>query len=46
MPTTVSFDECFQTFPKLDPPSDLEAFWKEEIQSLKRFQLKNLIKRF
>lgn len=44
MPTTVSFDECFQTFPKLDPPSDLEAFWKEEIQSLKKIPIKESYK--
>ncbi len=25
---SVTFDECFQTFPELKPPSDLEPFWK------------------
>ncbi len=36
MPQTVSFDECFQTVPKLDPPSDLDSFWKEGISELKK----------
>ncbi|MDF3820112.1 acetylxylan esterase [Leptospira sp. 96542] len=39
MPQIVSFDECFQTVPKLDPPSDLDAFWKEGIQALKKIPL-------
>jgi cephalosporin-C deacetylase len=44
MPTTVSFDECFQTFPKLDPPSDLETFWKEGIASLKKIPIRETYK--
>ncbi|TGN08316.1 acetylxylan esterase [Leptospira ilyithenensis] len=40
MPQPISFDECFQTFPKLDPPSDLESFWKEGFQELKKVPIK------
>ncbi|TGN18583.1 acetylxylan esterase [Leptospira idonii] len=40
MPAPISFDECFQTFPKLDPPEDLDAFWKEGIAALKKVPVK------
>ncbi|MBM9547287.1 acetylxylan esterase [Leptospira sp. 201903074] len=40
MPQTVSFDECFQTVPKLDPPTDLDSFWKEGISVLKKVPIK------
>ncbi len=31
-----SFDQCFQTFPPLKPPSDLDAFWKQALNELKK----------
>ncbi|MBL8021116.1 MAG: alpha/beta fold hydrolase [Leptospirales bacterium] len=34
MPAT--FDECFQTFPTLNPPKDFSQFWKLALESLKR----------
>ncbi|MCE9499034.1 MAG: acetylxylan esterase, partial [Leptospira sp.] len=37
----VSFDECFQTFPKLSPPADFDEFWKDAIKELKNFPVKN-----
>lgn len=31
-----SFDQCFQTFPPLKPPADLDAFWKQALNDLKK----------
>lgn len=36
----ISFDECFQTYPELHSPSDLEEFWSEAIRDLKNFPIK------
>jgi len=44
MAEAVSFDECFQTFPKLDSPADLDAFWKEGFQQLKKIPLRETYK--
>ncbi|GBF49112.1 acetyl esterase [Leptospira ryugenii] len=44
MPQAVNFDECFQTFPKLDSPEDLDAFWKEGFQILKKIPIKESYK--
>ncbi|MCC6274387.1 MAG: acetylxylan esterase [Leptospiraceae bacterium] len=40
----ISFDECFQTFPKLIIPSDLESFWAESIKELKSIPISNTSK--
>ncbi len=44
MPEAISFDECFQTFPKLDTPSDLDTFWKEGFQLLKKVPIRETYK--
>ncbi|XDD48907.1 acetylxylan esterase [Leptospira sp. WS92.C1] len=36
----ISFDECFQTYPELHTPPDLEDFWSEAIRDLKNFPIK------
>lgn len=36
----ISFDECFQTYPELNIPSDLDEFWSEAIRDLKNFPIK------
>ncbi|MBI3395928.1 MAG: acetylxylan esterase [Spirochaetia bacterium] len=44
-----TFDDCFQTFPALRPPSDLAEFWKEALNELKKIPVdpkqKMLLKR-
>lgn len=40
----ISFDECFQTYPALQPPADLDEFWTEAIRELKGFPVKNQTK--
>ncbi|EMO07098.1 hypothetical protein LEP1GSC116_3184 [Leptospira interrogans serovar Icterohaemorrhagiae str. Verdun HP] len=42
----ISFDECFQTYPELHSPSDLEEFWSEAIRDLKNFPIKNNLRHF
>lgn len=32
----VTFDECFQTFPAINPPRDFAGFWKSALESLRR----------
>ncbi|MCZ8156110.1 MAG: acetylxylan esterase [Leptospira sp.] len=44
MPEAISFDVCFQTFPKLDPPDDLDAFWKEGFLQLKKVPIQSTFK--
>ncbi|WCL48015.1 acetylxylan esterase [Leptospira sp. GIMC2001] len=36
-----NFDECFQTVPDWNPPSDFEKFWKDSIQELKDFPIQS-----
>lgn len=38
----ISFDECFQTYPELHSPTDLDEFWSEAIRDLKTFRLKTI----
>ncbi|EQA43460.1 acetyl xylan esterase [Leptospira broomii serovar Hurstbridge str. 5399] len=40
----ISFDECFQTYPPLQPPADLDDFWTDAIRELKGFPVKNQTK--
>lgn len=40
----ISFDECFQTFPKLNIPSDIVSFWAEAIKELKSIPISSTSK--
>ncbi|EQA38092.1 acetyl xylan esterase [Leptospira inadai serovar Lyme str. 10] len=40
----ISFDECFQTYPSLQPPADLDDFWTDAVRELKGFPVKNQTK--
>ncbi len=35
----VSFDECFQTFPAIQAPEDLDKFWQKALLALKKIPL-------
>jgi len=35
----ISFDECFQAFPKISPPKDFEEFWQNAMNNLKKTPL-------
>lgn len=39
-----NFDECFQTIPEWNPPSDFTEFWDKNIQELKDFPIQSQTK--